>query len=82
MGLELIGAIAAFLRAVPELIAIYRNVEKAVGRARLSEFLGKLDESTALMAKAQDPSLPMDEKRKIRREALERSANLWGGIAG
>jgi hypothetical protein len=76
----LVADLWAFFKSLPALISIYLNIKKTIGEAHTAEFLRDLDESTALVVKSLDPLLPIDEKRKIRRDALEKSRALWGRI--
>jgi len=76
-----VGAILGFARSLPDLVSIYNNILRAAGKRGVADMLKRLDESTDLMAKAADPALSMDERRKIRREALAKSADVWAGIS-
>lgn len=75
--MAILSAITAFLTAIPELIKIYNSIVKMVGRAKLQSFLNDLEESTRIAEDSRKPGLTLEQKRALRKQALEKGADLW-----
>lgn len=77
--MEYIAAIAAFFRALPELISLYKSLKNLLGD-NWGKFLEDLDKTTAKVVKSNDPLVPFDKRRELRREALIEGRTLWSRI--
>ena len=71
---------ASLLALLPQLFSLYNSIKKIVGDAQTESFIKDLETSSNLVVKSQDPNMGVEEKRALRREALEKSNNLWGRI--
>ncbi len=70
-----------FFMLLPQLMSIYNSVKKMVGDANTASFLNDLDQVTSMVTRSQDMSLPVDLRRKLRQDALEKNRGIWGRIS-
>ena len=80
--MTIFSAILGFFSALPDLIKIYQSIVKLIGKAQLQSFLNDLDESVAIVEKSRQPGISLEEKHKLRKQALEKGSNLWGKALG
>lgn len=72
-----LSAILGFFQALPELIKIYKLISKAIGKAKLQSFLSDLETNTKLIEDSKQPGLTLEQKREMRKKALEHGSSLW-----
>jgi len=72
-----LSAILGFFTALPELIKIYNTIVKAIGKAKLQSFLNDLEANTKLIEASKQPGLTLEQKREMRKKALEDGSSLW-----
>ena len=76
----LLSGLWAFIRLIPALYDLYAEIKKSHGEEHTNQFFKDLAISARLALKACDPNLSVDEKRALRRQALDSGASLWGRI--
>lgn len=74
-----VASILSFLNALPNLLRIFFWLKSIYGD-NLSDFISDVSKMTKKVDKTIDPKMPITEKRRIRREALFKSRNLWARL--
>ena len=72
-----LSAVLGFFAALPELIKIYKLIDKAIGKAKLQSFLSDLEENTKMIEASKVEGLTLEQKREMRKKALQHGSDLW-----
>jgi len=72
-------ALGGFLSVLPQIFGIFTKIGKALDQKELSDFFTDIDLSVDKLAEAKNATT-IEERRKLRREALRLGSGAFGRI--
>lgn len=73
------AGILAFIQVLPELFSLWKSLKNVFGD-NADKFLADLDQVTKKVELTKNPNMSIEEKRKIRVEALIAGRDIWSRI--
>lgn len=76
----IIEGIFSIFAVISKLLDLYRDIEKLVGKAMAEKALNNLIASTKLAIESKKEGLTIEQRREMRRKALQDGHNSWSDV--
>lgn len=77
--MSFLSALFTFIQTLPELLKLYYKLKNVFGD-NWDKFLADVDTVEKIVVDSRNPDISLEEKRKLRREALDKGRDLWSRV--